>query len=119
MAAPIPPPAPGGVPADAPAPRAAAPASNLPAASARAEDRLVHVASFRDPAAQGDRVKELYERLAEAKRAAGEPVVLYDCVEALVRAQVSKLKAEGHDVAFRVAVKDGKVSLTVKPVKEE
>ena len=33
------------------------------------------------------------------------------------KAQVKKLEAEGQDVAFRVAVKDGKVTLTAKPVK--
>ena len=89
------------------------------AARSPAADRVVHVASLRDPTAQADRVKELYDRLAEAKREAGEPPVPFDRVAALVRAQVEKFKTDGHDVAFRVAVKDGKVSLTVKSVTEE
>jgi hypothetical protein len=40
-----------------------------------------------------------------------------DRLAALVRAQVQKYAADGHEVAFRVALKDGKVSLTVKPVR--
>lgn len=96
----------------------AAPSAPAPAEpSARSQDRVVHVASLRDPAAQADQVQELYERLVEAKREAGEPPVPFDRVAALVRAQVEKFKTEGQDVAFRVALKDGKVSLTVKPVK--
>jgi hypothetical protein len=38
-------------------------------------------------------------------------------VAALVKAQVDKLGGDGAD--FRIAMKDGKVSLTVKPVKDE
>ncbi len=76
-------------------------------------DRLVHVAAIRDPEADADRVRELYERLAEAKRSVGEAPVPFDRVAALVQAQVQKLRGEGRDVAFRVALKDGKVNLTV------
>jgi hypothetical protein len=85
---------------------------------AQPRDRVVHVANLHDPSAQADRVKELYERLVEARREAGEPPVPYDRVEALVRAQVNKFRAEGHDAAFRVVLKNGKVSLTVTKVRE-
>ena len=47
------------------------------------------------------------ERLADA---------ILDRVAALVRAQVRQLGAGGQDVAFRIALKDGKVSMTVKAV---
>jgi len=66
-----------------------------------------------------DRVKQLYQQLTEAKKQAGETPVPLDRVAALVKAQVDKFKSEGQDVTFKVAVKDGKVSLTVKPVKDE
>jgi len=69
-------------------------------------DRLVHVAAIRDPEADADRVRELYERLAEAKRSVGEAPVPFDRVAALVQAQVQKLRGEGRDVAFRVALKE-------------
>jgi hypothetical protein len=62
-------------------------------------------------------VKELYERLAEAKRQVGETPLAFDRIAALVNAQLQKHGAAG-DVAFRIAVKDGKVSLTVKPEKD-
>lgn len=106
-AAPAPPAAPSG---------SAEPASPAPEeASPRAPaDGVVHVVAIRDPQADAERVRELYERLAEAKREVGEAPVSYDRVAALVRAQVDKLRGAGGDVAFRVALKDGKVSLTVK-----
>ena len=103
------------------APRPAEPVRDPEPMAARppAADREVHVASLRDPAVQADRVTELYDRLAEAKREAGEPPVPFDRVAALVRAQIEKYKGVGQDVAFRVALKDGKVSLTVTSIKED
>jgi len=95
------------------------------AAAAKAEpkdpaaERLVHVASFKDPDAEAARVQELYERLAAARQETGEAPLAFDRVAALVKAQVQKYSADGTEVAFRVAMKDGKVSLTVKPVKDE
>jgi hypothetical protein len=80
-------------------------------------ERVVQVA-LSDPSAQGDRVKELYERLAEAKKATGEAPIPFDRVAALVKAQVNKLGGDGKDVAFRIATKNGKVQLEVKPAKE-
>ncbi len=76
-----------------------------------------HVVRFSSAGADDDRVKELYEKLAEVKQAAGEAAVPMERVAALVKAQVEKYAAEGGEVAFRVALKDGKVSLTVKPVR--
>lgn len=66
-----------------------------------------------------DRVKQLYEQLSAAKQQAGEAPVAMDRVAALVKAQVDKFKAQGQDVAFKVAVKDGKVQLTATPLKDE
>jgi hypothetical protein len=82
-------------------------------------ERVVHVANFRDPGSEGERVKELYERLAEARKETGEAPLALDRVAALVKAQVQKYGADGSEVAFRVAMKDGKVLLTVKPVKDD
>jgi len=66
-----------------------------------------------------DRVKQLHAQLTEAKKQAGESPVAIDRLAALVKAQVEKFKSEGQDVTFKVAVKDGKVSLTATPVKDE
>jgi hypothetical protein len=64
---------------------------------------------------ESELVKRLFERLAEAKKQVGEPPVAIERLAALVRAQVGKFAAEGKDVSFRVAMKDGKVSLTARP----
>ena len=88
-------------------------------AAAHSPDRIVDVAGVRDPAAQTERVQELYECLAEAKREVGEAPMPYERVAELVRAQVVKFANEGHQVVFRVELKDGRVSLTVRPVKDE
>lgn len=87
---------------------------------ARSAERLVHVASFRDPAQEMDRLKELYERLSEARAQAGEAQIPFHRFTEVVRAQVKKVGDDGKsDVSFRVAMKEGKVTLTVKPVKGE
>ncbi len=70
-------------------------------------------------AATDERVKELYDQLAAAKQQAGEAPIAYDRVAALVKAQVSKFSGDGNNVAFKIAMKDGKVSLTVKAEKSE
>jgi hypothetical protein len=44
--------------------------------------------------------------------------VAFERVQALVRAQVDKFGGEGN-VAFKIGMKDGKVSLTVKPEKDK
>ena len=82
-------------------------------------EKLVHATSFKDPAQEMDRLKELYDRLSEARAAAGEPQIPFHRFTDVVRAQVKKVGDDGkNEVAFRVAMKEGKVTLTVKPVKE-
>ena len=97
----------------------AAEARKAPAPKDPAAERLVHEARVSNPDAEGGRVQELYERLAAARKETGEAPLAFDRVAALVKAQVEKYSADGTEVAFRVAMKDGKVSLTVKPVKDD
>jgi hypothetical protein len=105
------------------APAASAPAPTTPPASEakRADERpsakVVAVASFKDPAAETDRMKELYEQLTAARTAIGEKPVPFEAFKQVVRAQVTKLGAGQKEVAFRVAVEDGKVTLTAKAMK--
>lgn len=82
-------------------------------------DRVVHVAALRDPTKDADRMKELYERLAEARTASGEAPVPYHKFVQVVRAQVNKHGGGDAEVAFRIAVQDGKVTLTAKALKGE
>lgn len=86
---------------------------DTPAASPAIAARVVTFG----PDATEAHVRELYEQLAAAKKEVGEAPVEYDRVAALVRAQISKFADEGTTVAFKVATKDGKVSLTVKAEK--
>jgi hypothetical protein len=84
----------------------------------RSEDKVVHVASFSDPTREVDKLTELYESLAEARRAAGEAQVPFHKFAEVVKGQVQKLREAGSDeVAFRIAVKDGKVNFTARALK--
>jgi hypothetical protein len=84
----------------------------------RPEDRIVHVSSFRDPVREIDKLTELYESLAEARREIGEDAPPFHKFAELVKSQVKKLRDSGSpEVAFRVAVKDGKVNFTARGLK--
>ena len=82
------------------------------------EDRILQVASFRDPVREIDKLTDLYESLAEARREVGEDAPPFHKFAELVKNQVKKLRDSGSpEVAFRVAVKDGKVSFTARGLK--
>jgi hypothetical protein len=82
------------------------------------ENRVVCVSSFSDPAHEKDKLQKLYESLTEARREVGDHSVPFDKFAELVRTQVERLKlGENGEVAFRVAVKDGKVNFTARPLK--
>jgi hypothetical protein len=81
------------------------------------EDKTLRVAAFRDPMKEMDKLHELYESVAEARREVGEEPVPFHKFADLVKSQVKKLKTPGAEVAFRVAVKNGKVNFTAKAVK--
>jgi hypothetical protein len=84
----------------------------------RPEDRVMHVASFKDPVRELDKLTELYESLSEARRASGEDPVPFHKFAEVVKGQVQKLREAGNsEVAFRVAVKDGKVNFTARALK--
>jgi hypothetical protein len=86
--------------------------------AARPEDRIVNVSSFRDPMREVDKLHELYDSLAEARREVGEETVPFHKFAELVKTQVKKLRDSGSpEVAFRVAVKNGKVNFTARALK--
>ena len=85
----------------------------------RESGKVVHTTAFKDPVREMDKLHTLYDSLMDARRTAGEDVVPFHKFAALVKNQVSKLRDAGNsEVAFRVAVKDGKVAFTVKGVKD-
>ena len=82
------------------------------------EDHILYVASFRDPVREIDKLTDLYESLAEARREVGADPVPFHKFAELVKNQVQKLRDTGSaEVAFRVAVKDGKVNFTARALK--
>ena len=82
------------------------------------EDRILRVAAFKDPNREMEKLTELYESLAEARREVGEENVPFHKFADLVKGQVAQLRQGGSpEVAFRVAVKDGKVSFTARAMK--
>ncbi len=98
-------------------PRPAAPPGQKPA-DAAAEDRILHVTTFSDPLREIEKLRELYHRLAEARRDSGQEVIPFHRFAELVRTQVSTMKEKGSpEVAFRVAVKDGKLNFTARALR--
>ena len=81
-------------------------------------ERILHVAAFSDPAHEMDKLEQLYDSLVEARREAGDDAVPFHRFADLVKDQVRQLKQKGSpEVAFRVAVKDGKLSFTAKALR--
>ncbi len=82
------------------------------------EQKILHVTAFQDPMREMDKLHTLYDSLMDARREAGDDVVPFHRFAALVKDQVSKARDGGADeVAFRVAMVDGKVNFTVRAKK--
>jgi hypothetical protein len=87
-------------------------------AKKEAGDRVLHVTAFKNPVQEEDKLHDLYESLVEARRSIGEDALPFHKFADLVRNQVKKLRESGSpEVAFRVAVKDGKVNFTARAMK--
>ena len=87
-------------------------------AQPRPEDRILRVTTFSDPLREMDKLHDLYDSLAEARRAVGQDAIPFHKFADLVKTQVGSLKDKGGaEVAFRVAMKDGKVSFTARALK--
>ena len=98
----------------------AAPKAPEPRPSRSEDDRVLHVTTLRDPLREIDKLHDLYDRLVEARKESGKAAIPFHQFAELVKAQVSSLKGKGKEgVALSVAVKQGKLSLTARPVKGE
>jgi hypothetical protein len=101
-----------------PGPFAQPPPKAPPKKSEPAEAKVLCVTAFSDPMREMDKLHSLYDTLMDARRQIGDDVVPFHRFAALVKDQVTKLRDAGSpEVAFRVAMKDGKVNLTVRGVK--
>ena len=62
-----------------------------------------------------DKLHELYERLTDVRRDLGESQVPFHRFASLVREQVTTIQKRGApEVAFRVAVQEGKIAFTAR-----
>ena len=76
--------------------------------------------AFSDPMKEMDKLHDLYDTLRDAREQLGEETknIPFHKFTELVKGQVAKLKKDGvPEVAFRVAVKDGKLNFTAKGLK--
>jgi hypothetical protein len=82
-------------------------------------DRVVSVTTLSDPSQEMDKVQELYQNLVEARREAGQDGLPFPKFAELIKKQVGTLRLQGSsEVAFRVALKDGKVAFTARAMKD-
>jgi hypothetical protein len=89
-----------------------------PETGPRPADRILHVAVLADVKEEDDKIRELYDRLAEVRREIGEESVPFHRFAHLIRKQVQQLQQNGTEqVAFRLSLKDGKVNLTARALK--
>ena len=73
------------------------------------------MATFSNPTKEPVKVRELYNSFIEARKQAGQDRVEYERFEQLVNAQVKAIQSKGAgEVAFRVAIQDGKVAFTAR-----
>jgi hypothetical protein len=90
----------------------------LPDKPARPEDRILHVTTFSDPVKEIDKLRDLYDTLAEARRDAGQDAIPFHKFADLIKSQVKTFREKGsEEVAFRVALKDGKVAFTARAMR--
>ena len=61
----------------------------------RPEDRILHVTTFNDPLQEMDKLHELYDSLAEARREAGQEAIPFHKFADLIKTQVSTMKEKG------------------------
>ena len=84
----------------------------------RPQDRILHVTTFSDPIREMDKLQDLYESLTEARREVGEDAIPFHKFADLIKTQVGAFQQKGTpEVAFRVAVKQGKVAFTARAMK--
>ena len=77
--------------------------------------RILFAATFNDPPQQMDKLQDLYNSLTEARRETDEAAIPFDRFAELIMVQVGAFRERGRpEVAFRVALKGGKVAFTAR-----
>lgn len=89
--------------------------ADVEAPPAKVSDRIMSVATIGDPTRDVEKMQELYRGLMDAREQAGQPRIAFDKFAQMVKTQVSAIPDRGTaDVAFRVALKGGKVSFSAR-----
>lgn len=89
-----------------------------PPKAAPVEDRIVRVTTISDPTRDDGKLQQLYDGLMEARQQAGQARIPFDKFADIVKTQVSAIRDKGStEVAFRVALKDGKVSFSARALR--
>ncbi len=82
------------------------------------DDRIVCVTMLAEPMQEVDKLHELYDRLTEVRRELGASQVPFHKFAGLIRDQVKAIQKRGApEVAFRVAVRSGKITFTARGLK--
>jgi hypothetical protein len=80
--------------------------------------RIVTVVTFDDVSREEDKLRDLYQRLEEARRETGQDSVPFGKFATIVGDEVRRLRREGSlEVAVRVKVENGRVSVTARGLK--
>jgi hypothetical protein len=96
----------------------ASPRRRDPDASPPPRDRIVSVMLLAEPMKELDKLRELYDRVTEVRRELGKAQVPFHKFAGLIRDQVKSIQERGApEVAFRLAVRGGKLSLAVRGLK--
>jgi hypothetical protein len=86
--------------------------------SSEAQDRIVRVTVFSNPLKEMEKLKELYQSVSDARDETGAPQIPFHKFARFVREHVTDLKKKGApDVAFRLAIRDGKIKFTARALK--
>jgi hypothetical protein len=96
------------------------PMSHAPEAKAAPSPRASNEVRVKDPAADTDAVRSLFDRFLEARKQSGESgAVKFESFQKIIAQQSARILNEkgASAVDFRLETKDGKVSLKAKPVR--
>ena len=82
------------------------------------EDGVLAVATVSDPTRDLDKVQDLFESLVSAQREAGQEAIPFQKFAELIETQMGAFREKScGEVAFRVALKDGKVTFTARAMR--
>ena len=81
----------------------------------RPDDRILHVTTFSNLADEQEKLEELYHSVVDARNELGASQPPFHRFAELVKNQISEMQKDGtREVAFRVAIADGRLAFTAR-----